>query len=132
MKLRSPIFAALAAVYEESQAGRTGRGERDVQPSFAELCKRADLREGDPYELAVTELRKIDGSLVKLEWDHPRAKTTIHKVRLSPRQEAGFYAALECESPTECRRSWAALFMRASGSVCQNARWRPRRRRYRN
>lgn len=114
MKLRSPIFAALAAVYEESQAGRTGRGERDVQPSFAELCERADLREGDPYELAVTELRKIDGTLVKLEWDHPRAKTTIHKVRLSPRQEADFYAALECESPTERRRSWVALFMRAS------------------
>lgn len=110
MKLRSPIFAALAAVYEESQAGRTGRGQRDVQPGFDELCQRAGLQEGDAYELAIAELKSVDGSLVKLEWDHPRARTSIHKVRLSPANEAAFYQALGRESPTVRRERWSRLF----------------------
>ena len=115
MNLRSPIFAALAEVYEESQAGRTGLGTRDVQPEFAELCVRAGLGEGDAFELAVAELKAADGRFVKLEWDHPRARTTIHKVRLSPRDEAEFYQRLGRESPTARRESWVALFEDARG-----------------
>jgi len=119
MNLRSPIFAALAAIYEESQAARTGRGTRDVQPTFDELKGRFFKQtgrqlEGDAYELAVAELRSLDGRLLKIEWDHPRARTTIHKVRLNPLREADFYAALRRKSPTEERRAWAKIFADAA------------------
>lgn len=118
MPLRSPIFAALAAIYEESQAGRSGRGKLDVQPTWTELEERFRRRqhralEGDEYDLALTELRALDQGILKLEWDHPRAKTTLHKVRLSPAREADFYAALERESPTQLRGRWSEMFGRA-------------------
>jgi len=119
VKLRSPIFDALAKVYEESRAGRTGRGKLDVQPTFEELsaeCERRTGRplDGDAFELAITELRNCDGRIIDLEWDHPRARTTIHKVRLSPAKEAEFYMALGRESPTLRRRRWSDLFVRAA------------------
>jgi hypothetical protein len=119
VKLRSPIFGALATVYEESKAGRTGRGTLDVQPTFEAL--RAACTEdtghpmdGDAYELAVVELRSCDGQMIDLEWDNPRARTTIHKVRLSPKNEVPFYAALGWESPTQRRHRWSELFLQAS------------------
>jgi hypothetical protein len=114
MKLRSPIWDALAEVYEQSHAGRTGCGERDVQPSFQELCDRALLAEGEAYELAISELKSMDGRFVRLEWDHPRARTTIHKVRLSPSDEAAFYHAIARGSPTQRRCRWGAMFAEAS------------------
>ncbi len=119
MKLRSPIFDALARIYEESRAGRTGRGRQDVQPTFEDLCAEfADSRglslDGESFELAVTELKSCHGRIVELEWDNPRARTTIHKVRLSPGKESEFYAELGRESPTQRRQRWSDLFLQAS------------------
>ena len=119
MTLRSPIFSALAAIYEESHAARTGHGVRDVQPTFEELddkvLEQTGRRlEGDSYEIAVTELRTLHGCILTIEWGHPRAQTTIHKVRLSPCQEAKFYAALGRKSPTQEREAWAKVFESAA------------------
>ncbi len=121
MTLRSPIFVALSEIYEASKAGRTGCGTNDVQPTFAELEDKVFERtrrrlEGEAYELAIEELSALDGRVLRLEWDNPNpaARTTLHKVRLSPGHEAEFYAAIRRKSPTEERAAWAEVFERAS------------------
>ncbi|HEV7404969.1 MAG TPA: Wadjet anti-phage system protein JetD domain-containing protein [Chthoniobacteraceae bacterium] len=128
MKLRSPIFTALAAIYAESQAGRTGRGTMDVQPSWSDLEEKLGHRlEGEEYDLALAELRRCDGTILKLEWDHPRARTTLHKIRLSPAHEGAFFDALGLESPTALRARWSALFEQAATwpvDVAYEAEWR--------
>lgn len=119
MKPRSPIFAAVARLYENSRAGRTGLGTNDVQPKFADVCAEyaktnGRVLEGDAYELAMEELLAADGKVLRLEWENPRARTTLRKVRLSPETEREFYDWIECESPTERREKWAGLFREAT------------------
>lgn len=123
MKLRSPLFGVLAQIYEESAAGLHGLGKRDVQPTMEALCtayarRFKRLLEGEAFELAVTELRNCDGKFLTLEWDDRRARTSIHKVRLSPACEAEFYAALGRQSPTQLRQQWSEMFLEAAIRYC--------------
>ncbi len=125
---RSPIFAVLARIYEDSQAGRTGRGVNDVQPTFEQVCaefEKANHRvlEGDAYELAMEELNTAHGQVLELEWAHKRARTTLRKIRLSPAREREFYEWIVRESPTIRREKWAALFREAAAWEVPE-RWR--------
>jgi hypothetical protein len=125
---RSPIFPALARIYEASLAGRTGTGTNDVQPTFAAVCaelERATGRvlEGEAYELAMEELHAADGKVLNLEWENKRARTTLRKIRLSPAKEREFYAWLGRESPTARREKWTKLFREAAAWEVPE-RWR--------
>jgi len=109
----SRILEALARLYEKSKAGRTGLGELDFQPKFQDLMKEAGCTESDAYELAERELRSLHGSLVELEFAHPRDHSDIFKVRLPLANEAPLYRRLGRSSPTEMRAIWSALFREA-------------------
>ena len=128
MRPRSPIFAVLARFYEGSQAGRTGLGANDVQPTFALVCAEVEkatgrVLEGEAYELAMEELLAADGKVLSLEWENKRARTTLRKIRLSPAKECEFYDWLGRESPTARREKWAQLF-RVAAAWEVPARWR--------
>lgn len=125
---RSPIFAALARIYESSQAGRTGLGSNDVQPTFALLCAEYEkatgrVLEGEADALAMEELHAADGKVMSLEWEHKLARTTLRKIRLSPAKEREFYEWIGRESPTARREKWAALFREAAAWEVPE-RWR--------
>ena len=111
MRPRSPIFAVLARTYEGSQAGRTGLGSNDVQPTFWQVCAEFEkvtgrVLEGEAYELAMEELHAADDKVLSLEWENKRARTTLRKIRLSPAKEREFYEWLGRESPTARREKW--------------------------
>lgn len=111
LRTPSPILQALARHYETSLVGRTGQGARDVQPLFDDLLVDAAAREGDAYELALHQLDEAQrAGIISVEYDNPLARTRIHKVRLSPANEAAFYRYLGHPSPTQRRAQWAALF----------------------
>src|SRR6266511_4706168 len=110
------VLEALARCYEESKAGQSGEGSRDVQPTLESLLADADSSEGDARELAERQLREAAAlSLITLEPVHRRDRTRIHKVRLSPANEAAFFQYLGRPSPREIRAQWSALFREASG-----------------
>lgn len=128
MSVRSPIFAALARIYERSQAGKTGIGTNDVQPTFAVVCAELEsaterVLEGEAYELAMEELHAADGTVLRLEWENKRARTTLRKVRLWPAKEREFYEWIGRESPTARREKWAQLFREAAAWEVPE-RWR--------
>ena len=128
MRPRSPIFAVLARTYEGSQAGRTGLGSNDVQPTFWQVCAEFEkvtgrVLEGEAYELAMEELHAADDKVLRLEWGNPRARTTLRKIRLSPAKEREFYEWIGRESPTARREKWAQLFREAAAWDVP-ARWR--------
>ena len=125
---RSPIFAVLARIYEGSQAGKSGNGTTDVQPAFLLVCaefEKANGREleGEAYELAMEELHAANGKVLGLEWENPRARTTLRKIRLSPAKEREFFEWIGRESPTARREKWAALF-RETAAWEVPGRWR--------
>lgn len=110
-----PILEALARRYEASHVGRTGLGRRDVQPVLDDLLVEAGAREGDSYALALHQLVEASRvGLITLEYDHPRARTRIHKVRLSPQHEEQFFNYISRKSPTARRMQWSATFLDAA------------------
>ncbi len=114
MKMRSPILQALAASYEASVAGRYGGGKRDVQADYEELLVLGKCAEGAAREVAESELRAArDAGLVKLDQIHRRDPRHFSKVRLSPANERRFFDYIGCESPTQRRAKWVALFCEA-------------------
>ena len=128
MRPRSPIFAALARIYEASQAGRTGTGRNDVQPTFAAVLAELEkatgrVLEGEAYELAMEELHAADGKVLRLEWEIKRARTTLRKIRLAPAKEREFYEWLGRESPAARRKKWVQLFREAAAWEVPE-RWR--------
>ncbi len=114
MKVPSPILEALARRYEQSRAGRTGTGTRDIIVPLTELTEEANCVEGESYELALRQLRELDGKLLELIPVHPRDPTSIAKVRLLLGKEAELYALLERLSPQGVRESLAQQFLSAA------------------
>src|SRR6266699_4301891 len=116
MNFSSSILEALARYYEKSQAGQTGLGIMDVQPCLEILLAQAGCSEGDARELALRQLQTAtESGLIALEPAHSRDRSTIYKVRLSPRREDAFYAYLGRPSPTLVRKQWSNLFLEARG-----------------
>ena len=73
MKSASPILRALARLYAESRAGRTGAGQRDFLVDFKKLLSAAGCEDGDDRETAIRQLRELHGKLLRLEG--PRRET---------------------------------------------------------
>lgn len=106
---------ALADLYEESRAGRTGLGSLDFQPELETVLMRAGCLDGDRRELAQRELEQAAAAgIIHLESAHKRVRSDIYKVRLPMANESALYAYLGRRSPTEVRRQWSALFDEAT------------------
>ena len=121
MKAASRVLEALARLYEKSQAGRTGQGALVFQPTLEELLREAGCAKSDARDLAERELRALDGTLLQLEFAHPRDRSDIFKVRLPLQNEAELYRRLDRPSPTEMRARWSALFHDAAESPVPEA-----------
>lgn len=118
----SPVLHALARLYSESKAGRTGEGQRDFLVDLKRLLAECGCQDGDERESAIRQLRAQDGKLLKLEGPR-RDSDIIHTVRLPIESEPGLFAFLNKPSPTECRRRLANQFTEAS-QVEIGPRWR--------
>jgi hypothetical protein len=115
MNAASSILQALARLYSESKAGRTGLGERDFLVDFKKLLAAARCEDGDERELALRQLREQDGKLLILEGPR-RDKDIIHQVRFPVINEACLFAFLNLPSPTERRQRLAQQFAAAAGA----------------
>ncbi|MEO7298783.1 MAG: Wadjet anti-phage system protein JetD domain-containing protein [Verrucomicrobiota bacterium] len=114
MKVSSPILEALARRYEQSRAGRTGKGTRDLIVSLTDLLEKADCVEGDKYELALRQLRELDGRLLELIPYHTRDRINISKVRFLPASEIEFYKLIGRLPPQNIREAVAQQFSTAA------------------
>jgi hypothetical protein len=115
MKSRSTVLLKLAEMYEDSAAGRHGRGRLDFQPAIEELLAAAGCGEGEARELAERDLRTArEAGVIALTPIHRRDLNHFSKVRLSPENEAAFFAYIGLDSPSARREQWVALFHEAA------------------
>ncbi|MGO8674255.1 MAG: Wadjet anti-phage system protein JetD domain-containing protein [Limisphaerales bacterium] len=122
MKPANPVLRALAGFYANSQAGRTGAGERDLLVDFKKLLAAAGCEDGDDREAAVRQLRELDGRVIRLEGPR-RDPDIIHRVRLPRASEAELFALVGEPSPSERRRQLARQFSTAA-ALDVPERWR--------
>jgi len=120
--MHSPVLLALARLYAESKAGRTGSGQRDLLVDLKKLLAEGRCADGDDRETALRQLREQEGKLLTLEGPL-RDKTIIHQVRFPVANEAGLFACLQTPSPTDCRRRLAEQFADAMNADLPE-RWR--------
>jgi hypothetical protein len=113
MSAGSPVLRALARLYAESKAGRTGAGQRDFLVDFKKLLAAGGCEDGDDRETALRQLRAQDGKLLTLEGPR-RDADIIHQVRFPVSNEPGLFALLGEPSPTERRRRLARQFADAA------------------
>ncbi len=120
--MNSPVFLALARLYSESKAGRTGSGQRDFLVDLKKLLAVCNCEDGDDRETAIRQLREQNGKLLQLEGPR-RDRDIIHQVRFPIANEAGLFALLNQPSPTERRHRLADQFAAAT-KVEVPDRWR--------
>jgi len=118
----SPVLRALARLYSESKAGRTGAGQRDFLVDLKILLAACDGEDGDERELAIRQLRQQHGRLLTLEGPR-RDSDIIHQVRFAIANEAALFALLGETSPTERRQRLARQFA-AAAQMDVPERWR--------
>lgn len=107
-----PILRALARLYSESKAGRTGAGQRDFLVDFKKLLAAAGCEDGDSREVAIRQLKQQDGKIVRLEGPRRDADIT-HQVRLPQGNVASLFALLDERSPAERREQLSRQFTHA-------------------
>ncbi len=107
------VLRALAARYERSRAGRTGKSAADIRIDYEDLlrqagCDRGDARICAERDLADAEMR---GHIAIMR--HRRTGLPL-RVRLSPVREADFFRALNLPPPGDRRQAFAELFLEAA------------------
>jgi hypothetical protein len=112
MNSSSPVFLALARLYAESKAGRTGSGQRDFLVDLKKLLAACRSEDGDDRETAIRQLREQNGKLVQLEGPR-RDADIIHQIRFPVANEAELFAFLNELSPTDRRQRLAQQFAAA-------------------
>src|SRR5438874_567480 len=122
MKPSSPVLSALARLYCESRAGRTGAGQRDFLVDFKKLLAAAKCEDGDDRETAIRQLRELDGKLLRLQGPR-RDPNIIHQVRLPLVSEADLFELLGDPSPAVRRQRLAEQFSGAAYADVPD-RWR--------
>jgi hypothetical protein len=120
----NPVSAALAAAYERSAAGRTGRAERDFQIDYRELLRQAQAGDGEARAIADAELAAAAEAGILVLEKHPRDPSLIFKIRLPLANEPRFYERLGLLSPTQKRANLAGQFSAASQFEIAET-WRP-------
>jgi hypothetical protein len=115
MKSPSRVLLKFAELFERSTGGRHGGGKVDFQPDFEDVLWASGCAEGEAREVAERELRAAeDASIIQLEYDRPRARTTILKIRLAPVNEQALFEYLGVQSPSDRRKQWAMLLGEAA------------------
>jgi hypothetical protein len=124
MKARSAILEALARHYQQTQAGRTGQGSRDVLVDVEKLLRIANADEGEARALAEQQLREADQlGLLKIEPIHKRDRSSLGQIRINPANENDLFEYLGQPSPCSLREALAEQFATA-GSLEAPAKWR--------
>ena len=128
MKTPSPVLEALARLYQQSQAARTGAASRDVLVPLEELLAEAGCQEGEQRAVAEQQLVEAEASgVLKRDPVHPRDRTNIRQIRFSPANEAALYARLKRPSPVQGRAALAGQFEAAASASVPlpwGGRWR--------
>jgi hypothetical protein len=115
MRRLSPVLEALARLYANRKAGRTGQSFRDVLIDVEELLKEAGAAEGDARAIAEQQIREAESEkILQIIPLHARDPHSIQQIRLSPEAEAKLFERVGKRSPTQLRVELAAQFERAS------------------
>ncbi len=108
-----PVLHALARLYSESKAGRSGTGTNDFQPELPEVLRAARCEDGDLRAAAVRDLELAEAhGLIRLE-RHRRDRDIIFKVRVPLANESALFTFLGEDSPTQRRQALAQQFREA-------------------
>lgn len=107
------ILKALAQLYEQTKAARTGTARRDFLVDFEKLLRVAGSTDGDARMLATRELEEVEkAGVLRLE-RHRRDPKLVLRVRFPQQNEAALYARVEIPSPAQGRRAFSEIFSRA-------------------
>ena len=118
-----PVLHALARLYSESKAGRSGTGTNDFQPELPEVLRAARCDDGDSRAAAVRDLEQAEArGLIRLD-RHRRDRDIILKVRVPLANESAFFAFLGEDSPTQRRQVLARQFSEAADAAMPE-KWR--------
>ena len=100
MKAPSLVLNALAEIYEQRQAGRTGEAKRDVLIEFEQLLKAGGCEEGSQRDLAERELRDAEREgILHIVPLHKRDRSSFGKIRFSHLNEEKLYERLNRATP---------------------------------
>lgn len=114
MKDRLHILRELAHRYERTQAGRTGRGERDLLLDYEGFLREAGCADGAERHLAERELAGTAREGVLILVPHRRDPKLIQQIRFSRKREEALFKRIGEPSPTERRRALAQQFHAAA------------------
>lgn len=114
MSQKSQILCRLARLYEDSYAGRTGQGERDLILDYEKFLTEAGCRDGDSRLIAERDLAGAASAGVLTRVYHNRDPRLIQQIRFSRKQEAALFSCIGEQPPTAKREQLAELFGRAS------------------
>ena len=114
MLRHSPVIKAIAQLYANSKAGRTGQGSLDFQPELKVVLSQAKSTDGDARAQALIDLAEAEATdLIQLE-RHRRDPDIILKVRLPLGNEARLFECIGEPAPAARRQLLAQQFKNAT------------------
>lgn len=114
MNSKAHILCKLARSYEESYAGRTGKGARDLILDYEKFLTENDCRDGESRVIAERDLADAASAGLLTLVAHNRDPRLIQQIRFSQAKEEALFAQIGEPSPTVKREQLAELFSRAS------------------
>ena len=110
---KSSVLETLAARYERSRAGRTGRAVQDVTIDYEKLLRLAGCDRGEPRICAERDLEDAHGRELLIVERNRRTNLPL-LVRFSHENESRLFGELGRVSPTATRNAFAAVFVEAA------------------
>jgi hypothetical protein len=114
MSQKAQILCRLARLYEDSYAGRTGKGERDLILDYEKFLAENGCRDGDSRLIAERDLADAASAGVLTLVYHNRDPRLIQQIRFSRGQEEALFSCIGEPSPRTKREQLAESFRRAS------------------
>src|SRR5579884_2566737 len=99
MKDRLHILRALAQKYERTQAGRTGKGQRDLLLDYEGFLRESGCADGENRQIAEKVLADAANEGVLTLKTHRRDSKLIQQIRFDPDQEKNLFALFSGSSP---------------------------------
>jgi hypothetical protein len=103
MNQKAQILCRLAQLYEDSYAGRTGKGARDLILDYEKFLAEAGCRDGDLRLIAERDLADAASAGVLTLVYHNRDPRLVQQIRFSQGQEEALFSHIEEPSPTAKR-----------------------------
>src|SRR5215472_2719478 len=113
MKNEPKVRTALARLYEQSQAGRTGTAKRDLILDYENFLAQSGCKDGVPRASAERELLEAARTGILSLVSHRRDPRLIQQIRFSNTKEEVLFNKLNRLSPAQLRRNLARQFVEA-------------------